>query len=89
MASEAAVLGVPAIFIDNNGRGYTDEEERKYCIVFNFTESLKDQELAIQKAVEILKDKKSKMKYRSIRNKIVADCIDHTAFMVEEVLKYS
>jgi uncharacterized protein len=89
MASEAAVLGVPAIFIDNNGRGYTDEEERKYCIVFNFTESLKDQELAIDKAVEILKDKNNKMKYRAIRNRIVADCIDTTAFMVDEVLKYS
>ncbi|HYH15143.1 MAG TPA: DUF354 domain-containing protein, partial [Flavisolibacter sp.] len=89
MASEAAVLGTPSIFIDNDGRGYTDEEEHKYGIVFNFTESLKDQELAIQKAVEILKDDNSKEKYKKVRDKIVADCIDTTEFMVNEVLKYA
>ena len=89
MASEAAILGVPAIFIDNDGRGYTDEEERKYGIVFNFKESAEDQELAIQKAVEIVKDQKCKAKFRDTRNKILLDCIDTTAFMVDEVLKYS
>ena len=89
MASEAAVLGVPAIFIDNDGRGYTDEEERKYGIVFNFKESAEDQELAIQKAVEIVKDQKNRAKFRDARNKILFDCIDTTAFMVDEVLKYS
>ena len=37
MASESAVLGTPAIFIDNSGRGYTDEQEEQYEIVFNFS----------------------------------------------------
>ena len=41
MASEAAVLGTPAIFIDDIGRGYTDEQESNYEIVYNFTESIK------------------------------------------------
>jgi predicted glycosyltransferase len=36
MASEAAVLGVPALFISDTGRGYTDEE-RDYGLVFTFT----------------------------------------------------
>lgn len=88
MASEAAVLGTPSIFIDNDGRGYTDEEERKYGLVFNFTESEKDQELAIQKALEIIQDKNGKEKYRKIREKLLSDCIDTTQFMVHEVLKY-
>lgn len=88
MASEAAVLGTPSIFIDNDGRGYTDEEERKYGLVFNFTESEKDQELAIQKALEIIQDKNGKEKYREIREKLLSDCIDTTQFMVHEVLKY-
>jgi predicted glycosyltransferase len=37
MASECAVLGTPAIYLDNQGRGYTDEQEKKYGLVFNFT----------------------------------------------------
>jgi predicted glycosyltransferase len=88
MASEAAVLGTPSIFIDNDGRGYTDEEERKYKIVFNFSESELDQEMAIAKAVEILLENGAKEKYQNVRQRILSDCIDTTEFMVNEVLKY-
>jgi len=35
MSSEAAVLGTYSIYIDDEGRGYTDEEELKYGLVFN------------------------------------------------------
>jgi len=37
MASECAVLGVPAVYISPVGRGYTDEQETRYGLVFNFT----------------------------------------------------
>ena len=47
MASECAVLGTPAIFLDDDGRGYTDEQEQLYGAVFNFTESLHDEQPAI------------------------------------------
>ena len=33
MASEAAVLGVPAVLVADTGRGYTDDEERRYGLV--------------------------------------------------------
>jgi uncharacterized protein len=36
MASEAATLGVPSIFIDKKGRCYTKEEEEKYDLVCRF-----------------------------------------------------
>jgi uncharacterized protein len=88
MASEAAVLGTPSIFLDNDGRGYTDEEERKYGIVFNYTESPKDQEEAIKKALEIIQDEKHKTKYAEIREKLLSECIDTTQYIVDEVLKY-
>lgn len=88
MASEAAVLGTPSIFIDNDGRGYTDEEERRYGIVFNFTESPEDQQRAIVKAEEIVADSQSHEKFRKVREKLLAECIDTTQFMVQEVLKY-
>ncbi|WP_132053494.1 DUF354 domain-containing protein [Pseudocnuella soli] len=88
MASEAAVLGVPAIFIDNDGRGYTDEEERRYGIVFNFKESASDQERAIEKAVTLLSTPGMQEHYRGIRDRIVEECVDTTEFMVHEVMKY-
>jgi len=54
MASEAAVLGTPAIYLDNTGRLYTTELQSKYKLVFNYTESESDQIAAIEKASEIL-----------------------------------
>jgi len=44
--TEAAVLGTYSIYIDDEGRGYTDEEELKYGLVFNSKTSL------IEKGVE-------------------------------------
>src|SRR3546814_6820458 len=35
MASECAVLGVPAVYMANSRRGYTDEQESKYGMVRN------------------------------------------------------
>ncbi|HJU08607.1 MAG TPA: DUF354 domain-containing protein [Rhodanobacteraceae bacterium] len=35
MASECAVLGVPAVYAANTGRGYTDEQETRYGLVHN------------------------------------------------------
>lgn len=56
MASECAVLGTHAIFCDFAGRGYTDEEERKYDLVYNFKLDELSQEKSIKKAVELLQD---------------------------------
>lgn len=35
MASECAVLGVPAIYAANTGRGYTNQQEQRYQLVHN------------------------------------------------------
>jgi predicted glycosyltransferase len=87
MASESSVLGTPSIFIDNDGRGYTDEQEKKYHLVHNFSETLEDQESAIQKAVQILKDPNSDKKFIEARENLLKECIDTTDLMVNEVLK--
>jgi uncharacterized protein len=36
MASEAACLGIPAIFISNTGRGYTTEQDNKYGLIKHY-----------------------------------------------------
>jgi predicted glycosyltransferase len=84
MASEAAMLGIPSIYIDNDGRSYTDELEEKYGIVFNFDESDIGQRKAIRKGVEILK---SEMNYKPQREKILNQNIDVTTYLTETILK--
>ena len=88
MASEAAVLGTPSIFIDNDGRGYTDEEESKYGLVHNFTESDEDQRKAMQKALDIVLDPGVKVACRKKRETLLSECHDTTAFMIEQARKY-
>lgn len=82
MASECAVLGTPAIYLDNNGRGYTDEQEEKYGLVFNYTESSIHQEESIQKAIELLKTPNLREEWQKRRQKMLSETIDVTAFMV-------
>jgi predicted glycosyltransferase len=81
MASEAAVLGVPAIYLDNTGRCYTREEEEKYGLVFNFTESEDDQQKSIQKGVELLSTPGILAEWQTRRQKMLRDKIDVTAFL--------
>ncbi len=73
MVSEGAVMGVPGVYIDPVGRGYTDEEEKDYGIVYNFTH--KQQDEAIEKAISILSGYQ-RGKWRAIGRRIVAEKID-------------
>lgn len=88
MASESAVLGTPAIFLDNEGRGYTDDLEKSYDLVANFTESLDDQLLAIKKGIELLQNPNLKEETILKRNRMLEDKIDVTSFLIELVEKY-
>jgi predicted glycosyltransferase len=89
MASEAVVLGTHAIFLDNDGRGYTEEEEERYDLVFNFTESEEDQAAAIQKAVDLLSI--SNLKEEGIRKRanLLHEKIDTTKFMIEQIEQHA
>jgi len=55
MATEAAVLGTQAIFCDFTGRGYTDELEQKYDLVYNFKLDKDSQQKSVAKAIELAK----------------------------------
>ena len=88
MASECAVLGTHAIFCDFAGRGYTDEEERDYDLVYNFKLDESSQERSIEKAVELLQDPALKEKGREKQKRLLNDKIDVTAFMVWFIENY-
>jgi hypothetical protein len=80
MITEAAVLGVPGIYLDNSGRLYTSEIEKKYGLIFNYSESETDQLKAIEKAVEILGEPKSK--WEEGRKKLLSEKINVTKFLL-------
>jgi len=88
MASEAAVLGTNAIYLDDYGRGYTDEQERKYGLVFNYTKSENDQYLSIEKGIQLLKAADTKQKAQRKRVKLLSDTIDVTDFMIKQVSEF-
>lgn len=81
MVSEGVVLGVPGIYMDNTGRYYTTEQEKKYGMCFNFSESEEDQQKAIAKGVEILSIGVDLSGY----DRLMADKIDVTAFLEDIV----
>lgn len=85
MASESAMLGTPAIFVSTLTRGYTNEQEHKYDLVYTFSDPIRGQEQALAKAKAILSDPDSKAKWRVKRDHMLADKIDVTAWMVNFV----
>jgi uncharacterized protein len=83
MAAEAAVLGVPAIYIDNTGRGYTRELERKYSLMYSFGEDQDSVEKALSKAVELLGNRSLLEEWQSRRLKMLEGKVDLTSWMIE------
>ena len=81
MASEAAVLGTHAIFVSKTGRGYTDEQEREYGLVHNFSHQQGDEALGEVDRLLALEDVKADAALR--RQRLLSEKIDVTAWMVE------
>ncbi len=79
MSSEAAVLGVPAVFIATTGRGYTDDQERRYGLVRHFTDDQYDK--ALSAIDETLTEPDST--WRAARQRLLQEKIDVTAWMVD------
>lgn len=82
MASECACFGTPAIYLDNVGRGYTDDQGGEYGLVLNYTESQEDQEKAIALAVQIAQDNEIKDEFANRAKQMLDEKIDVSAFMV-------
>jgi uncharacterized protein len=80
MAAEAAYLGTPAIYLDNVGRGYTDDLEKKHKLVYNFTECEDDQKKSIKKGVEIL-DRIEEQVFKDRRKSLLDSSINVEKFM--------
>ena len=80
MSSEAAVLGVPAVMIATSGRGYTDDEERRYGLVRHFTED--QYESAVDTIEKLFAEGPREFGQRA-RQQLLTDKIDVTQWMVD------
>jgi hypothetical protein len=80
MSSEAAVLGVPAVMIATTGRGYTDDEERRYGLVRHFTED--DYDAAVSTIEKLYAESPREMGALA-RQRLLDEKIDVTQWMVD------
>ncbi|MHC1755337.1 MAG: DUF354 domain-containing protein [Methanosarcina sp.] len=81
MASEAAILGVPSIYVSNTRRGYLDELEEKYGLTF----TISDSKVALNKAISLLKKDELKEEWQLKRQKILNEKVDVVEFMVNMI----
>lgn len=79
MATEASVLGVPSIFIDNTGRLYTKEIQLKFNLCHCYSESVEEINNAQTKALEIIKN--IDYCYKTNHKELLASHIDVSAFL--------
>ncbi len=81
MASECAVLGVPAVYAANSRRGYTDEQEARYGLVHN-VRSL-DPALLDAACDWLLSQSAEAMRRR--RERLLSESVDVAGFVAETV----
>ena len=85
MAAEAAVLGVPSIYVTTTRRwGFINDLEKSYELLYTFS----NREQALEKAVELLEDGKLKEKWQKKREKMLSEKIDAAKFITEFIEKY-
>lgn len=86
MASEAAMLGTPAIFVSTSPRGYTTEQEKAYDMVYTFSHL--QQAEALAKMRELLKIGDIRELWAQKRRRLLKDKIDVTDWLVHLVEGY-
>ena len=85
MASEAAILGVPSIYVSSTQRGYLNELEEKYGLVY----TVQKREDGLKKVTEILEKESYRKEWHLKREKMLTEKIDVVDFMVNTVETYS
>ncbi len=83
MASEAAVLGTPAFYVADTGRGYTDEEEQIYQLVYNY--KLTQAEEAVAQAIALLDQPNLTELTQERHQRLLAERIDATSWMIDYI----
>lgn len=87
MATEAAILGTPSIFISSLTAGVFKELENHYALMYSFAPDQKEK--ILQKIGHLLNDKSLKKQWQRKKEKFIDDKIDLTQRMIEDILNYN
>ena len=83
MASEAAALGTPSILIDEQGRGYTDEQESVYGLCTWVKPG--QWERVIEHALRILADLDPRKSVAGSHARLLADTVDLSGYQMAQI----
>jgi uncharacterized protein len=92
MAAEAGILGTPAIHIESTSDGQATGEtcgnflelRDKYGLIFFYP----SQNIALEKAIEILKNPNAKSEWQEKQQKLLSDVIDVTEWMTDFIERF-
>jgi hypothetical protein len=83
VASEAAVLGVPTVYLNSLKVGYVNMLED-----YGLIKQAADTDDALKLSLELLNDESVPEKYKTIRQKLLSEKIDTTEYIVETILEF-
>ncbi len=86
MASEAAVLGVPAIYISDTLRGYTIQQEKRYNLVYNL--SRKEIGKAPGIIDDIFQNPRSRKRFQKGHAELLTEKINVTDYIYSEITSF-
>ena len=89
MSEEAAMLGVPSVYLNDDSTYYTMHLEKDYKLMYNLTESEQDQVKAIRLGVDILSNDDKEQDWMNRRNAMLREKIDVSAFLTWIAEKWS
>jgi uncharacterized protein len=87
MAAESAVLGTPAILVSTSRRGYTDELEQRYGLVFTYNHPRDGQEEALRKATVLLGDPDTPRLWQERRRSMLSGQENVTRYVTDLVAR--
>jgi hypothetical protein len=87
MASESAMLGTPAILVSTSRRGYTDELENPYGMLFTYDHRRDGQEQGLQKAEALLADPGTPALWREKHRAMLAGQEDIARYVTDLVTR--
>ena len=84
MASEAAILGVHAMYVNVIQSGSTREQSERFHLLYNYNEGDDRYERALAKALELLSDPNLEQEGQEKRKRLLAEKVDINDYFIAE-----
>ena len=88
IASECAMLGTHALYVNTLGCGIQQDLEQRYCLVYNFNDRETMETSCLAKAVEMLKKQSIRYEGKIKQERLIHENISLTRFLVDFIEGY-